>query len=401
MRRSRLRPRLLLVAFALAYGGPRLMWSLGDAVKNVPSLLILPIVWPMASFSATVRACPVMSGLLMAALGFYWLQWLVGIVRPRAAAVKDELTFQPTPLFRRFQVWRLITYPLVHPDFASLMVCTIHLLFSLDLESTPDIDLPGGANLRCGTAPISAGFCYPLCGIGSKHLAALVVLATATSVVVGSCGRLRDNWNIVFGGLSTVCYAVDGAIITLYVLLAGAGVTLPPDPSFVSVRLFIAALQLCMDLVTSEPRKSFLDFGSLAHSSAFLCGVAYVTAVTPMLGSSGHSWPERLFRPALAVYPRYVVPCQGSSSRCLNILHPSLQVSLHTVRVFWLLLSIAAVMLVTFAISRNVPGRPQRLPVVSELDRLMGSYSTEGRRAAQSKRPTMDEKPTGGLGDIL
>lgn len=282
------------------------------------------------------------------------------------------------------------------------MVSTIHLLFSLDLESTPDIELPGGANLRCGAAPISAGFCYPFCGIGSKHLATLIVLATATSVLVGSCGRLRDNWNIVFGGLSTVCYAVDGAIITLYVLLAGAGVTLPPDSSFVSVRLFIAALQLCMDLVTSEPRKSFLDFGSLAHSTAFLCGVAYVTAVTPMLGSINHSWSERLFRPALTIYPRYVVPCQGSSTRCLNILHPSFQVSLYSVRVFWLMLSVGVVMVMAFAISRSVPGKPQRLPVMSELDRLMSSYATEsGRVPARSKRPIMKEEPTGGLGDIL
>lgn len=315
--------------------------------------------------------------------------------------LSDELTFEPAPLFGRFQVWRVFTYPLVHPNFASLMVSTIHLLFSLDLESTPNIDLPGGANLRCGAAPISAGFCYPLCGIGSKHLAVLVVLATGTSVLVGSCGRLRDNWTIVFGGLSTVCYAVDGAIITIYVLLAGAGVTLPPDPSFVSVRLFIAALQLCMDLVTSEPRKSFLDFGSLAHSTAFLCGVAYVTFVTPMLGSTNHSWPERLFRPALAGYPRYVVPCQGSSTRCLNILHPSLQVSLYSVRIFWSMLSLVVAVLMAIAISRNVPGRPQRLPVMSELDRLMGGYSTEARRAEHSKRPIMDEKPTGGLGDIL
>ncbi|EER18782.1 hypothetical protein Pmar_PMAR006402 [Perkinsus marinus ATCC 50983] len=120
----------------------------------------------MASISATVKACPVMASLLGLALGSYFLQWLMRIVKPRVAAVKDELTFEPAPLFGRFQVWRVFTYPLVHPNFASLMVSTIHLLFSLDLESTPNIDLPGGANLRCGTAAISAGFCYPLCGIG-------------------------------------------------------------------------------------------------------------------------------------------------------------------------------------------------------------------------------------------
>ncbi|KAF4672743.1 ovarian cancer-associated protein 2 protein [Perkinsus chesapeaki] len=351
---------------------------------------------------ATVEACPVISTLVIAALVVYSIQWVWGIAQPRrVAAAKDELTFQPAPLFRRFQLWRLVTYPLVHPDFASLMVSVIHLLFSLDLESTPDIGLPGGANLRCGASPISAGFCYPFCGIGSKHLAVLVLLATMTSVIIGSCGRLIDNWNLVFGGLSTVCYAVDGTIITLYALLAGAGVALPPDPSFVSVRLFIAGLQLCMDLVTSEPRKSLLDFGSLAHSTAFLCGVAYVTVVTPMMGPITHSWPERLFRPAVAAYPRYVVPCHGSSDRCLNILHPSLQATLHHVRVFWLVLGMAAMSSAVYSISRYVPGRPQRLPEVAELDRLMSSYSTEARRAAQSKRAAPEEKPTGGLGDIL
>lgn len=88
-RRNRLHPRLLLVALALAVGGPRLMWSLGNTVKRVPSLLILPIVWPMASVSATVEACPVMASLLIAALGFYFLQWVVGLVRPQTvAAVK-------------------------------------------------------------------------------------------------------------------------------------------------------------------------------------------------------------------------------------------------------------------------------------------------------------------------
>lgn len=89
-RRSRLRPRVLLVALTLALGGPRLMWSVGETVKSVPSLLILPIVWPMASISATVKACPVMASLLGLALGSYFLQWLMRIVKPRVAAVKGK-----------------------------------------------------------------------------------------------------------------------------------------------------------------------------------------------------------------------------------------------------------------------------------------------------------------------
>ncbi len=108
--------------------------------------------------------------------------------------------------------------------------------------------------------------CFPHLGLGSLHTFGLLASSLAIT-----------EWN-----LQKMCLALDGASLTVYAFLASSGVQVPPDPSFLIVRLAVVAFQLFIDLATTAASgwSSFLD-----HMGGLSIGVGYILAFLPNIGS--------------------------------------------------------------------------------------------------------------------
>jgi hypothetical protein len=164
-------------------------------------------------------------------------------------------------------------------DVASLVSICVHILFLLDLESTPKIPLGHGANLRCKRG-IPSTMCFPNLGIGSVHMFGLIS--------VGLFANQMDTHKL--------CLTLDGASITVYALLVASGVSVPPDPSFLIVRLGVVGFQLLIDIVTAASS----GFHAITQQlTGLLVGAIYVLMFLPSLGDFS--------------VPPYVRPCDSNS----------------------------------------------------------------------------------------
>lgn len=249
-------------------------------------MLMPPIVWLFQDFEGCLRACPCLTYCSVACVVGFLLQKLL------AGRVDRVLVFYP-PTLRAGEVWRLLTYPVLHSDLGHLVVNMLHLLNTLDLEG------------------VLVGTNYPKdYSLGFDHTACLVALASGYAALLGSV----QNFGAMFQGISAVCFGLDGALFCSCGLLLGASNN-DQLMQFIKVRGLYAIMHIAIDIIQgcSTPQGQG-TIGNLSHLVGFFVGLAYVPLVEPPL--NGRPVPKTFckfgtdkYKECFAFYyPEYAAP---------------------------------------------------------------------------------------------
>jgi hypothetical protein len=177
-----------------------------------------------------------------------------------------------------------------------------------------------------------------LIGIGQNHTFCLMLMVLA----YGCCVSSLLNFGAFMQGASTVCFGVDGAVLTMYALFLGADLDaqlkIPQFGSFFWLRIGMTCFHIVMELVRSFCGGGKDTVGTMAHMASFIAGICYFFTVLPPMGDG-----------TLFDTPRpYIVGCDTTNPRgmviksnkqCLALFTRSFQVEL------WLAKTIGTVIL--------------------------------------------------------
>lgn len=242
---------------------------------------MLPILWPFMDFPASFwqvcnDCCALVVFLALCVVGYV----LQNFVPP--LNLNRFFSFY-APCMKKCELWRFLTYFMLHGDLQHLCINVMHLLDALDLEGVPHLDVSLGSPLKCSRRGHTASICYPDVGIGRFHIIMLMATVLSFGALIGTI----KNFGAMVQGASSVCFGIDGALIALYSMFLGAGLdehlNIPDFGAFFWMRIGIIAFHIVVDVIQSVFGGKD-SVGTLAHMASFVAGFCYVILVLPPMG---------------------------------------------------------------------------------------------------------------------
>eukprot|EP00929_Paragymnodinium_shiwhaense_P107117 TRINITY_DN7317_c0_g1_i1.p1 TRINITY_DN7317_c0_g1~~TRINITY_DN7317_c0_g1_i1.p1 ORF type:complete len:697 (-),score=120.11 TRINITY_DN7317_c0_g1_i1:573-2663(-) len=243
---------------------------------------MLPMLWPYTDFPDSayevMNGCRALTNFCALCLLGFFCQTFMPFLR-----LDGYFSFH-APCMRKFELWRLFTYFVLHSDLQHLVINLFHLLDALDLEGVPDLEVSPGVPLRCTRDGPMGQICYPDIGIGRFHLVAIFAVVLAYGALIGTI----KNFGALVQGASSVCFGVDGALIALYGMFLGAGLSkhlrIPEFGAFFWMRIGIIFFHIIIDILQSVCGGGRDSVGTVAHMASLVAGFCYVILFLPPMG---------------------------------------------------------------------------------------------------------------------
>eukprot|EP00929_Paragymnodinium_shiwhaense_P107119 TRINITY_DN7317_c0_g2_i1.p1 TRINITY_DN7317_c0_g2~~TRINITY_DN7317_c0_g2_i1.p1 ORF type:complete len:698 (-),score=138.16 TRINITY_DN7317_c0_g2_i1:221-2314(-) len=293
---------------------------------------MLPMLWPYTDFPDSayqvMNGCPALTSFCALCLLGFFCQTFMPFLR-----LDGYFSFH-APCMRKFELWRLFTYFMLHSDLQHLVMNIFHLLDALDLEGVPNIEVSPGVPLRCTRDGPMGQICYPDVGIGRYHLVAIFAVVLAYGALIGTI----KNFGALVQGASSVCFGIDGALIALYGMFLGAGLSkhlrIPEFGAFFWMRIGIIFFHIIIDILQSVCGGGRDSVGTVAHMASLVAGFCYVILVLPPMGDGKLFGSDTPYIVDCGLTSPYYTTLDGATGECLAFFRRSNGIQLDTAQLW-------------------------------------------------------------------